>query len=300
MRRNPRYVVANGRRRRRSTRRRGRRRMRRNQFFGADLMKDVVTPVLGGTAGFVAARVLSNSVANIGGIRDILDSGRAAADAQNTKIAANVLGILATLGLARKVPIIKRNQGALVTGMGLALTDRLLGKVGGAMGGYLGEYVNQPLGEYVNQPLGAYVNDPSAGIGEYVNQPLGADLMYATAGMGETLYAAAGMGDPANQEHVDRTMDVMEAAAGMPYQAAAGMGTLYAAAGLGQEEDETLKAMYAAEQPPFASIQTPTDIARPVTRDMPYARQVPNSLVTPEGRGYAGGLFARHLFAGMF
>lgn len=277
--------------------------MRRNQFFGADLMKDVVTPVAGGTAGFIAARVLSNTVANVGAVRNILDSGRGAADAENTKIVTNVVGILATLGLARRVPLIRRHQGAIVTGMGLALTDRLLGKLGGALGGSLGEYVSQPLGEYVSQPLGAYVQDPSHGVGEYVSQPLGADLMYATAGMGETLYAAAGMGDPANQEHVDRTMDIMEAAAGTPmaYQAAAGMGnTLYAAAGLGQEADIGLERMYRREQPPWASIQTPTDVALPVTRDMPYARPVPSGLVTPEGRGYAGGLFSRHLFAGMF
>jgi hypothetical protein len=82
-------------------------------------------------------------------------------------------------------------------------------------------------------------------------------------------------------------------------EAAAGMGTMYAAAGLGAEADASLEAMYQKEQPPFTSIQTPTDIARVVTRDMPRDRQVPNSLVTPEGKGYAGGLFARHLFAGM-
>jgi hypothetical protein len=307
-RRNPRYVVANKRRRRRSrksSRRGRRRRLRRNQFFGADLMKDVVTPVIGGTAGFVAARVLSNSIANIAAVRNLLDKDKPAAEAANTKIAANLLGIVATLGLSTKVKMVKDNQGALITGMGLALADRLLGKITGPAQEYLsgfGEYVNQPLGEYVNQPLGAYVSDP--GMGEYVNQPLG-----------ETLYAAAGMGtyaegvDPADQSGVDSLMDVMEAAAGGPFEAAAGMGTMYATAGLGTmyataglgaESDANLKAFYQSQEPPFVSIGTPTDIARVVTKTRPQDRAVPTSMVTPEGRGYAGGLFSRNLFAGMF
>ena len=279
--RNPRYVVMN--RRHRKSSRKGRRRVRRNPF-GADLMTDVLTPVAGGTAGFVAARFLSNGIANVAGIRDILDKGKEAATAENTKLAANALGILATLGLATKVDMIRRHRGALITGMGLALTDRLLRRVTGKTADYLGgfgEYVSSPLGEYVNQPLGAYVQTP--GFGEYVNQPL--------SGMGDTLYAAAGAEyatagyaegvDPANQSGVDGMMDVMEAAAGMG-------DTLYAAAGMGEEE-----------QPPFVSTQTPTSQALEVDTTMPYSRPVPSGLVTPEGRGYAGGLFARNLFAGM-
>lgn len=294
-RRNPKYVVVNGR----------RRRVRRNAGMailgGADLMNDVLIPVASGTAGFVGARVLSNALANMEMVRNLLDKDKPAAEASNTKIAANVVGIVATLGLGVKVPLIRRHQGAIVTGMGLALVDRLLGRVTGEAASYLGEYVNQPLGEYVNQPLGAYVNDPS--MGEYVNQPLG--------GLG-TLYAAAGYPegvDPADQAGVDRTMDVMEAAAGMDgpalqaaagtMYATAGLGTLYAAAGLGAEADATLQSYYQKHQPPFVSTQTPTDMAMPVTREMPYAEPVPESLVTPEGRGWAGGLFSRSLFAGM-
>lgn len=303
-RRNPKYVVANRRRRRRSSRRgrrRRRRRVRRNQFLGVNWMKDVVTPVIGGTAGFVGARVLGNGLANIGAVRNLLDRDKAAAEAANTKIAGTVLGIVATIGLGTQVKMIRDNQGAIVTGMGLALVDRLLGRVTGEAAAYLGEYVSQPLGEYVSQPLGAYVADPS--MGEYVSQPLG-NTLYAAAGLG-TMYATAGYNegvDPANQGTVDSMMDTMEAAAGMngpAMEAAAGVGTLYATAGLGAEEDATLKAYYQRHQPPFASIQTPTDVARPVTASMPYARPVPDSLVTPEGRGYAGGLFARNLFAGM-
>jgi hypothetical protein len=302
MRRNPRYVVVN--RRRRSRRSSRKARLRRNQtVFGADLTRDVLKPVAGGTAGFVAARLLSNGLANVEMLRGILDKDKSAAEAGNTKIAANLLGIVATLGLARKVKVIGDNRGALVTGMGLALADRLLAKFAGDSG-YLsgfGEYVSQPLGEYVSQPLGAYVSDPS--MGEYVDQPLGA--FEAAAGMG-TLYAAAGYHegiDPADQGSVDGLMDVMEAAAGMGspmMYATAGMGTLYAAAGMGAEADAELQAYYASQQPPFVSTQTPTDLARPVTHVMPHDKRVPTSLVTPEGKGYAGGLFARNLFAGMF
>jgi len=298
-RRNPKYVIAN---------RRRRRRLRKNPLSAQGIMKDVIVPVAGGTAGFAAARFLSNGIANVEGIRNLLDEGMPASEAKNTKIAANVLGILATLGLSAKVALIKKHQGAIVTGMGLALTDRLLSKVTGPAAAYLsgmGEYVSQPLGEYVSQPLGAYVQD-SGGMGEYVAQPLGGgmgDTLYAAAGMGDTLYAAAGMGtyaegvDPADQSGVDGLMDVMEAAAGT-MEAAAGMGMEYATAGLG-EADSRLKQMYAQEQPPFASIQTPTDLAMPVTGSMPYARQIPDSLVTPEGRGFAGGIFSRSLYAGM-
>jgi hypothetical protein len=303
MRRKHRYVTAN----RRRHSRRGR--LRRNQtVFGADLMNDIAIPVAAGATGFIGARVVSNALANLDAVRNILDSGKTAADADNTKIAANLLGILATLGIATKVPLVKRNQGALITGMGLALVDRLIAKLGGSASQYLsgfGEYVNQPMGEYVNQPLSSYVQDPS--MGEYVNQPMsGLGTMYATAGLGTmyataglgTLYAAAGL-DPSDQRTVDGLMDVMEAAAGTE-QAAAGFGTLYAAAGLGDEADAGLQQMYAKMQPPFASIQTPTDLAQQVVRDMPYDKPVPASLVTPEGRGYAGGLFARTLFSGMF
>ena len=296
-RRNPNYVVV------KNGRRRGRR-MRAN-LFGANIVNDVVIPGAGGVAGFLAARLVSNVAAGQSWLTGALDAG--AADPENTKLLANAVGIAATLGIAQKVPMVRKHQGALVTGMGLALADRLIRKFapGQSVLSGFGEYVNQPMGEYVNQPmagLGAYVQDPSA-MGEYVNQPMSGlgSTYYAAAGMG-TMYAAAGYPegqDPANQESIDGLMDVMEAAAGGPFEAAAGMGTYYAAAGLGAEADATLEKMYAKEQPPFVSTETPTDLAMTVTRDMVRDKKVPTSLVTPEGRGFAGGLFARHLFAGM-
>jgi hypothetical protein len=250
---------------------------------GADLMRDVVTPVIGGTVGFVAARLLSNGMANVPQLRNMLDSGADAAGAANTKIAANLLGIAATLGLSTQVDIIRQNRGALVTGMGLALTDRLIQRfsAGSAYAGYLGEYVDQPMGEYVDQPM--------SGLG----------TLYAAAGLGApTLYAAAGYAegvDPANQAGVDGLMDVMEAAAGVQ-EAAAGMG---ATMGSG-EADAQLAAMYAKRQPPWVSTQDPVTPALPVTGELPFEKDITASLVTPEGKGFAGGVFARHLFAGMF
>jgi len=296
MRKNQTWVVRN--------RRKYGRRVRRNTGLlgGADLMRDVVTPVIGGTVGFIAARVLSNGLANVAQLRGMLDRGATdAAGAANTKIAANLLGIAATLGLSTKVAIIRQNRGALVTGMGLALTDRLIQRfaAGSAYGGYLGEYVNQPMngfGEYVNQPmdgLGAAMY-AAAGIGEYVNQPM--------SGLGATMFAAAGVGDyaegvdPGNQANVDAMLNGMEGVE----QAAAGMG----------EADARLQAMWGSNRPSFTSTEMPEGVALAVTGELPLDRSVHTSMVTPEarvgtmntpeGRGFAGGLFARNLFGGMF
>jgi hypothetical protein len=288
-----------------SNRRHGRR-VRRNTGLlgGADLMRDVVTPVIGGTVGFIAARVLSNGLANVAQLRGMLDRGATdAAGAANTKIAANLLGIAATLGLSTKVAIIRQNRGALVTGMGLALTDRLIQRfaAGSTYGGYLGEYVNQPMDGF-----GEYVNQPMSGFGEYVNQPmsgLGATFA-AAAGMGgdPTMFAAAGVGDyaegvdPANQANVDAMLNGMEGVE----QAAAGMG----------EADARLQAMWGSNRPPFTSTEMPEGVALAVTGELPLDRSIHTSMVTPEarvgtmntpeGRGFAGGLFARNLFGGMF
>lgn len=294
MRRNAKYVVANRRRSRRSRRITGNRRRRglHRNIFGTDVMKDVLVPVAGGTVGFVAARLLSNGLSQVAAVRNVLDASDPTG--ANTKLAANALGILATLGLGMKVPMIKRHQGALVTGMGLALADRLLGRVTGPAASYLGEYFEQPMGEYFEQPLGAYVLDPSAGVGEYFEQPVSGlgDIRYATAGLGDVRYATAGvagaMDDPANQDSLDALMDVAEAAAGVGIdQAAAGYG------GLGQATIPPVRDIG------FRSTVTPTDVAANITKEIPYTRPVETSLVTPEGKGFAAGIFGRHLFGAM-
>ena len=230
-------------------------------------MRDVVTPVIGGTVGFVAARLLSNGLANVAQLRGMLDSGAVdAAGAANTKIAANLLGIAATLGLSTKVAIIRQNRGALVTGMGLALTDRLIQRWSTAYpayGGYLGEYVSQPM-----------------------------------SGLGATMFAAAGYAegvDPGNQANVEAMLNGMEGVE----QAAAGMG----------EADARLQEMWGRNRPAFTSTEMPEGVALAVTGTLPLDREIHTSMVTPEaqvgtmstpeGRGFAGGLFARNLFGGM-
>jgi hypothetical protein len=60
-----------------------------------------------------------------------------------------------------------------------------------------------------------------------------------------------------------------------------------------------LQAMWGQNPPPFVSIQTPTGVALPVDATLPFARPVPEGMTTPEGRGFAGGIFARSLYAGM-
>jgi hypothetical protein len=290
MRRNPRYVFAPNRRHSRRSRHlrrnRGHRRMFRNA--AVDIMQQVIIPVAGGTAGFVGARVIANAISQVSAITNILDKDKPAEMADNTKILANLLTIAATFGVGAKVEIVRKNQGAIVTGMGLALVDKLLGKIGGTAGNYLsgvGEYFEQPvagIGEYFDQPvsgMGAYISDPTAGMGEYFEQPVaGLGAMYATAG-------------------ADGLMDVAEAQAGVGAveQAAAGMGMMYATAGFG---DDATPPVVALTQVPFTSIQTPTDVASPITNTQPYTQPVQSGMVPGEATGYASGLFAGTIFEG--
>jgi hypothetical protein len=275
-------------------------------------MTDVVKPVAAGTAGFVAARLLSNAVSKVGAITSILDKSDPAA-ADNTKIVANVVGIGATLFAAPKVKLIGDNRNALVIGMGLALLDRLIAKMN--LGFAMGEtyYAAAGIGEYVNSPIngiGEYVNSPINGIGEYVNSPINGlgETYYAAAGVGETYYAAAGVGeyvnspinglgyvegvDPGDQGQIDSLMDTMEAAAGV------GAAELTPTA-------SRIGSPFGIKQ--FETTFTPVDVARGVNRTLPIdlpvtagpetEESLPRS--TPEGRGYAGGVFARNLFSGM-
>lgn len=106
LRRNQRWVVRNKR----------RRRLRRNQFFptGAVFMRDVVTPVVGGSVGFIAARYLGNWMA----MRDLGTS-----DPKIAKTIAAAVGIPAVYALRTQFPAIGRNAGALVLGMGMASAE---------------------------------------------------------------------------------------------------------------------------------------------------------------------------------
>lgn len=90
--------------------------MRRN-IFGADIMRDVLVPVLGGAAGFVGARWLGNTIA----MKDWMTT-----DPRTGKLIAAGVGIPAVFWLGRKQAMLRRNQGAIVLGMGIAAAESYL------------------------------------------------------------------------------------------------------------------------------------------------------------------------------
>jgi len=310
---------------------RRRRHLRRNlSIMGTqiDLMNDVAMPSVWAIGGLMASNGAANAVANIDQVRNVLDAGQTPDQAIVTKSVTNLAVALATIVAAARFPMLRQNLTAIVAGEGAAFMARLLRGTQAApyLGTYyatagMGEYVQQPLsgvGAYVQDPsMGEYVQQPLSGVGEYVQQPL--------SGMG-TFYAAAGYQegiDPADHSSIDGLMDVMEATAGGPYEAAAGLGTYYAAAGFG--DDATAAAAAAAPpiqpvvtgavtpapvgppgmppalpQPPFVSTETPADIATDVTGVMHRDTKVQKrNYATDEGRGFAGGIFGRTLFSGM-
>jgi hypothetical protein len=186
----------------------------------------------------------------------------------------------------------------------------------------MGEYVSQSLnggfGEYVSQSLngdmGGYVAQAAAGMGEYVSQSLN--------GIGEYSEGV----DPSDQEGVDGMIDAAEGYAGLGTSvmaATAGLGTsvmaatagLYGfgehAAGDAQNEDRgimTSRGIYNyftnpqeanGGRLPSVSIE---DAPMPVTNmgtAQPGAVPIGENVATPEGRGYAGGIFGRHVFGTM-
>ena len=283
-RRHSRSKVRSSRRRRRVHR--NARRMLRN-IFGADVMRDVVTPVVGGTVGFVLARYAGN-----------MASARIPqlADPRYGKLAAAAVLIPATFAAAKMSPMVRSNAGAVVLGVGLAAAESFIRNtplLGGApiaaavtaptaptatsgFGAYykegmlglgrgydishagapykgmlgVGEYVDQPMGEYVDQPMsGLGTMYAAAGIGEYVDQPL--------SGGGDGLSGLAGLGEPGDQGQVDRSMNRMES----------------------------------------ISTIVPTDLALRAP-NRPQVKPVTKPFASGD-QGYAGGTFARHLFSGM-
>jgi len=323
-----RYVLVPNRRRHRRMSRNTRRRVRRNMtIFGVDPISQIIIPGGYAVGGLMVANAVANAAAAMPSITNVLDAGRTDPIVTKSLVGAGVAGLAIAFG--QKLPsMLRQNLTPIVAGMGCAVAVRLLRGTQAAP--YLGRYHH--MGEYVDQPMGAYVQDPS--MGEYVDQPMGEYVDQPMGGLG-TMFAAAGYPegvDPADQDSVDGLMDAMEASAGVgAYEAAAGMGTMYAAAGMGT--------MYAAAgmgqdaatpipvvatpgpvgpvmqpapgafkgsggstgltQPPFVSIEQPIDMANSVSVNMPRTKQIPTSMVTSEGRGYAGGIFSRSIFGGM-
>jgi len=94
------------------------RRIVRN-MFGAEVMKDVFVPVLAGTAGFIAARAGGNllsrqSLPVVGG------------DPRAGKLAAAIVGVPLIMWLGKSQPMVMRNAGPILIGLGLAATEGYL------------------------------------------------------------------------------------------------------------------------------------------------------------------------------
>jgi hypothetical protein len=208
--------------------------------FGADIAKDVVMPVLGGTVGFIAARYLGNMLA---------EKGPAAfADPRYAKTVTAAVGIPATFWLSKKSPAVAKNSGSIALGMGLAAAEswlrdtKLLG----------GSPAAAEVTEAPAEPP-ASSGDGTSGFGAYYNTPQASLADYYSEGM------LGGLGaSPGNQAAVDSTMNSMEA----------------------------------------ISTVTPTDLAMPAP-NMPQVAKVTEPFAEGD-KGQAGGLFARHLFSGMY
>jgi len=281
----------------------GLRGLRRNQIVTG--IKNMVKPVALGAGGFLAARLLGSGAAKLDYLTKMLDKSDPVM-APNTKIVANIVGIVATIAVGGKIPYVKDNREAIVVGMGLALVDRLIAKAAWAPA--MGEtfYAAAGFGEYVNSPIngfGEYVNSPINGFGEYVNSPINGlgETFYAAAGIGGQRAAAAGTGegdypegiDPADQDQIDGIMDVMEASAGVGEDVVLSPTMSKIGRAFGRKQ--------------FEYTGTPLDVMRPVTAEMDRNRPVTAGPITeeaivgatPGGRGYAGGVFAKNLFSGM-
>lgn len=179
------------------------------------------------------------------------------------------------------------------------------------------------MGEYVAQQLnglGAYVAQAAAGdgTGEYVAQQLNGMGEYVAQQLNGLGMYSEGV-DPADQSTIDGMLNVAEAAAGVGatevMAATAGLGTeiMAATAGLGADQSDgrgvrTSRGIFNFFTEPVGpkrarlskvSIeQAPMPVA-PVGPAMPGAVPIEEQLYTPEGRGYAGGIFSRHIFGGM-
>lgn len=184
-------------RKRRRTSRRGRRRVRRNQgIFGADIMTAVVVPVLGGTAGFIAARYLGNMIA----MRSLGTS-----DPKIGKTIAAVVGIPAVVALAPMNKMVSQNLGAIMLGMGMAPAEAWIRDTP-LLGGSPAAAVIMPDAAPVSPGTEPLIVEGANGIGAY----------YETAASGLADYYNEGMlgglgAQPGNQGHVDGAMDRMEA-----------------------------------------------------------------------------------------
>jgi hypothetical protein len=241
-------------------------------LFGADLVGDVAVPVVAGTVGFVLARYAGNMAS---------EKIPQLADPRYGKLAAAAVLIPATFAAARMYPgTVRRNSGAVVLGVGLAAAESFLRNtplLGGAPAAAVitASAPSAPSAPAAPASTGSYYTDGMlSGLGR------GYDLSHAGApyqGMLGIEYATAGFG-----EYVSQPMNGGDGLEGL--------------GGLGEPGDQgavdgSMNRMEAV------STITPTDLAlktpmRPAVApvDVPFASG---------DKGYAGGVFARHLFSGM-
>jgi len=239
--------------------------VRRNQGFlglgGVQWGPQVLLPVLGGTAGFIAARYLGNMLA----MRDMGSS-----DPRVGKLIAAGVGIPATFALSRWKPggVVSKNSGAIVLGMGLAAAEAWIRDTPLLGGSPAAAAVTEPAPAAgpgiapgapippADLPGEVEVVEGASGIGAYFDEPTSGLADYYTEGM------LGGLGaDPADQARVEASMNHMES-------------------------------------PRPVSTIIPTSTALPAS-SMPQVAAVHERFANQGDRGHAGGMFARHLFSGM-
>jgi hypothetical protein len=130
---------------------------------GSEIAKDVLMPIGVGGAGFVAARALSN----IGMVKDKLGD--------NAKIVTPILGVVATLALAKPLKLSTVNRNFLALGMGVVAVDALMKKVAP---GFMADRAPAPSG--------------TAGFGSYYDVSAAGAPYQGMFGVGEMYEAAAG------------------------------------------------------------------------------------------------------------
>jgi hypothetical protein len=172
-------------------------------------MKTVVVPVLGATAGFVAARYLGNMVA-------MKDWGTT--DPKTGKLIAAAVGIPATFALSRQMKggIVAKNSGAIVLGMGLAAAEAYLRDTpmlgGGRAAAALTNGNGNGNGNGVLPLPGTAPMDMRPG--EMVVDAAPAAEAAEESGDGLSAYYSQSMlgslGDPGDQAAVEATMDRVE------------------------------------------------------------------------------------------
>lgn len=297
-RRNTRYATANRRRSRRNSmypiangRRRRRRGWLRPNLFGTDIVSGVAIPVIGGAVGFVAARALGNWLSMQGSLPLVGGSPKWG------KTAAALAGVAGVMVLGRSQPMVRQHQLALMLGMGLAASESflrdtvLLGGAPAAAALTPSEAVAAPSdaadtanrvaegGGSATSGLSSYYTEGMLGLGDGVQRSIfwrerkrasvpGLHGGYDVSHAGAPYKGMLGLGeDPANQAHVDDAMDALE--------------------------NGTNGGTHAV------STVTPTDAVRRA-HDWNWNEPVTEQFTSgSDGRGGAGGLFARNLFSGM-